>query len=165
MVGQGAGGANHNIKHFTSMEKIDTGIHIGRAGSEQGANSTQEATEESDDEAATNDYKQVKTWLAGHPDAGVRDADCRSSVADVSVVSIVSVVAVVAVLQIHHLPTVAGVVARYKLLHCRRMVVILAISCSRQYLIFERSCVESLHMPLRLDILEKIVLHQIITFS
>src|SRR5258708_27306074 len=101
---QGLERANHNIKQFTSMEKIDTGIHIGRAGSEEGANSPQEAKEESDDEAATNDYKQVKTWLAGHPDAGVRDADCRSSVADVSVVSIVSVVAVVAVLQIHHLP-------------------------------------------------------------
>src|ERR1700674_5037074 len=81
-LGQKAGGANHNIKQFTSMEKIDVGIYT------------------------------------GHPAARVRDADCRSSVADVSIVSVVSVVAVVAVLQIHHLPlasadcrpSVAGVV-------------------------------------------------------
>ena len=73
-LGQKAGGANHNRKQFTRMEKIDTGIHT------------------------------------GHPAARVRDADCRSSVAVVSLVSLVSDVAVVslvsdvAVLQIHHLP-------------------------------------------------------------
>ena len=68
MVGQEAGGANHNIKQFTGMEKIDTGIHT------------------------------------GHPAARVRDADCRSSAADVADISVVSVVSVVSVLQIHHLP-------------------------------------------------------------
>ena len=40
---------------------------------EQRANIAQEATGESDDEQGGNNYERVKAYLAGHPDAKVRD--------------------------------------------------------------------------------------------
>jgi hypothetical protein len=40
---------------------------------EQRTNTAQEATGESDDEQGVNNYERVKAYLAGHPDARVRD--------------------------------------------------------------------------------------------
>jgi len=40
---------------------------------EQRTNIAQEATGESDDEQGANNYEQVKAYLAGHPDAKVRE--------------------------------------------------------------------------------------------
>ena len=40
---------------------------------EQRTNAAQEATGESDEEQGVNNYERVKAYLAGHPDAKVRD--------------------------------------------------------------------------------------------